>query len=54
MGLNIAYNIIQKHRGTIDVESEEGKGTTFRIRIPVDLKLDCRLRRNSSDTSIDS
>jgi two-component system NtrC family sensor kinase len=35
LGLNMAYNIIQKHKGTIDVESEVGKGTTFRIRIPV-------------------
>jgi len=35
LGLNVAYNIIQKHKGTIDVESEVGKGTTFSIRIPV-------------------
>ena len=35
LGLNVAYNIVQKHKGTIDVESEVGKGTTFRIRIPV-------------------
>ncbi|GAI89137.1 unnamed protein product, partial [marine sediment metagenome] len=36
LGLNMAYNIIQKHKGTIDVESEVGKGTTFIIRIPVE------------------
>ena len=35
LGLNIAYNIIKKHKGTIDVESTVGKGTTFTIRIPV-------------------
>ena len=35
LGLNVAYNIIQKHKGTIDLESEVGKGTTFSIRIPV-------------------
>ena len=35
LGLNMTYNIIQKHKGTIDVESETGKGTTFTIRIPV-------------------
>jgi signal transduction histidine kinase len=34
LGLNVAYNIIQKHKGTIDVESEVGKGTKFTIRIP--------------------
>ena len=36
LGLNVAYNIIKKHKGTIDVESELGKGTAFTIRIPVD------------------
>ncbi|MBW1740914.1 MAG: GHKL domain-containing protein [Deltaproteobacteria bacterium] len=35
LGLNVAYNIIKKHEGTIDVQSEVGKGTTFTIRIPV-------------------
>ena len=35
LGLNVAYNIIQKHKGTIEVESEVGKGTTFTVRIPV-------------------
>ncbi len=36
LGLNIAYNIIQKHQGTIDVESETGKGTTFIMRLQTD------------------
>ena len=36
LGLNVAYNIINKHNGTIDVESEVGKGTEFVIRIPVE------------------
>ena len=35
LGLNVAYNIIEKHNGTIDVDSQVGKGTTFTIRIPV-------------------
>ncbi|MDL1962860.1 MAG: ATP-binding protein [Deltaproteobacteria bacterium] len=35
LGLNMAYNIIQNHKGTIDVESEVGKGTTFIIRLPL-------------------
>lgn len=34
LGLNVAYNIIKKHKGTIDVESTVGKGTTFTITIP--------------------
>ncbi|MBW2062665.1 MAG: PAS domain S-box protein [Deltaproteobacteria bacterium] len=33
LGLNVAYNIIQQHKGTIEVESEVGKGTTFTISL---------------------
>jgi signal transduction histidine kinase len=36
LGMNIAYNIVKKHDGTIDVRSEPGKGTTFTIRIPTE------------------
>jgi hypothetical protein len=35
LGLSISYGIIQKHQGTIQVESEVGKGSTFLIRLPV-------------------
>jgi two-component system sensor histidine kinase HydH len=35
LGLAITYRIIENHRGTIDVASEPGKGTTFTVRIPV-------------------
>lgn len=34
LGLHVAYNIVQKHKGTIEVKSKVGKGTVFRIRIP--------------------
>jgi signal transduction histidine kinase/ActR/RegA family two-component response regulator len=34
LGMNIAYNIINKHQGEIWVESEVGKGTTFIIQLP--------------------
>lgn len=34
LGLNVVYNIVKKHNGTIDVKSKPGKGTTFLIRIP--------------------
>lgn len=36
LGLHLAYDIINKHNGTIGVESAVGQGTTFTIRIPVD------------------
>lgn len=35
LGLSIAYGLVQKHRGTISVYSELGKGTRFVILIPV-------------------
>ncbi len=35
LGLSISYGIIQKHGGRIEVESEPGKGTTFRICLPL-------------------
>ena len=34
LGLPITKRIIQEHRGDISVESEPGKGTTFRIILP--------------------
>ncbi len=36
LGLNVAYNIIKKHRGTIKVDSETGRGTTFMITLPLE------------------
>jgi signal transduction histidine kinase len=38
LGLSISYNIIQKHHGEIKVNSDAGKGTSFTILLPVDLK----------------
>ncbi len=34
LGLPIAKQIVERHGGTIEVESEPGRGATFRIRIP--------------------
>ncbi len=38
LGLSISYSIIQKHEGKIDVDSEQGKGLTFAVTIPVKLE----------------
>ena len=35
LGLSISCGIIQSHKGRIDVETEEGKGTTVSVRFPV-------------------
>ncbi len=34
LGLSVAYNIIKKHKGTIEVESRVNVGTTFKLSIP--------------------
>ncbi len=34
LGLPICHRIVTEHNGTIDVESREGEGTTFHIRLP--------------------
>ena len=35
LGLSVAYSIIKQHHGRIEVESQVGVGTTFRIWLPV-------------------
>ena len=34
LGLSMVFGIIQRHEGSIEIESELGKGTTFRVRLP--------------------
>jgi two-component system NtrC family sensor kinase len=35
LGLSLVYEIVNKHHGTIDVESEVGQGTTFKVNLPL-------------------
>ncbi|MHC4162236.1 MAG: sensor histidine kinase, partial [Planctomycetota bacterium] len=35
LGLAISYGIIKEHNGSVSVESELGRGTTFTVRLPV-------------------
>jgi signal transduction histidine kinase len=35
LGLSLSYGIIQKHHGRIEVQSEFGKGATFRVWLPI-------------------
>jgi PAS domain S-box-containing protein len=34
LGLSVVYGIITNHKGSIEVESEVGKGTTFKVLLP--------------------
>ncbi len=44
LGLSVSYNIVKKHGGRIEVQTELGKGSTFRVFIPMK-----RLRRRLED-----
>jgi PAS domain S-box-containing protein len=44
LGLAVSYNIVKKHCGEVQVETEVGKGTLFSVRLPV-------CRKNETKTS---
>ena len=35
LGLAVGYGIIRRHEGFVEVESEPGRGTSFRIKLPI-------------------
>jgi signal transduction histidine kinase len=35
LGLSTVYGIIERHKGTINVKSRPGEGTTFMLKLPI-------------------
>jgi two-component system, sporulation sensor kinase E len=38
LGLPVTKKIIEEHKGTIEIESREGEGTTFTITLPIGVR----------------
>jgi len=55
LGLSVSYGIIKRHKGEIMIDSMEGQGTTFAIKIPLLKKEEKQKKKEKSKTkSIDS
>lgn len=39
LGLSISFGIVQRHGGTITVETEPNKGTSFKVTLPINIKI---------------
>jgi len=51
LGLSVVYGIVQSHRGFIDVESNPGSGTCFRLCLPVNVSA---VSQNQSIVDLDT
>ena len=47
LGLSIVKHVVQRHGGEIDIQSEPGKGSSFRLLLPAVAGAPCERRRCS-------
>ncbi len=52
LGLSVSQRIIQSFHGQIQIESQAGKGTSVRIRLPVALKLNTPAHQNNEEAKL--
>ncbi len=52
LGLSISNQIVQDHKGYIDVESQQGKGSSFFINLPIDQPDHPRRRKSDQETQL--
>jgi PAS domain S-box-containing protein len=51
LGLAVVFGIVEAHQGFIEVESDVGKGTTFRLNFPIQAQVLENSRSKSSDAA---
>jgi nitrogen fixation negative regulator NifL len=52
LGLSMVYGILQRHRGSVEIETAPGKGTTFRLSLPAAQEKPPTCKRDSAPASI--
>jgi signal transduction histidine kinase len=48
LGLSICHELVRAHQGEINVESSEGQGTTVRILLPLEARIDAAMARRAN------
>lgn len=53
LGMSIVYELVKRMQGTIDVESEQGKGTTFLVNLPFKIDPDAAVKEEKERPACD-